>query len=274
MSDSDDPIEVRAHGVAGPFVGVLHGGPGAPGSVSGLVRVLAQSFRVLEPWQRGSGGERLTVARHVADLAEVAPERAVVWVGHSWGAMLALSFAARYPERTRGVVLVGCGTYDVASRAIYQQRMRAIRERRGDLARVDALLAQLNASEDADERTRIRLELAFNSAEVMTVDAVEAPDLSGGVDVLSNRETWEDAMRLQREGIEPALFSAITAPVLMLHGDDDPHPGDETYQTLKRCIPQLEYRAFPRCGHEPWRERYAREPFLGALQGWLHAHAG
>ena len=32
---------------------------------------MAQSYRVIEPIQRGSGGERLSVARHVADLREI-----------------------------------------------------------------------------------------------------------------------------------------------------------------------------------------------------------
>jgi hypothetical protein len=39
--------------------------------------------------------------------------------------------------------------------------------------------------------------------------------------------------------------------------------------TLLPHIPQLEYIGIPRCGHEPWRERHGREPFLAALRGWL-----
>ena len=35
---------------------------------AGLAEGLAARHRVLEPWQRGSGDEALTVARHVEDL--------------------------------------------------------------------------------------------------------------------------------------------------------------------------------------------------------------
>ena len=89
------------------------------------------------------------------------------------------------------------------------------------------------------------------------------------VDARGNVETWEDVLRLQAEGIEPAAFAAVACPVLMLHGDEDPHPGPATFDLLRRFIPQIRYRGFPRCGHRPWAERHAREPFLAALREWL-----
>ena len=64
-------IEVRRYGSVGPPVIVLHGGPGAPGYMAPVARALADEMVVLEPLQRASGGEPLTVARHVADLDEV-----------------------------------------------------------------------------------------------------------------------------------------------------------------------------------------------------------
>src|SRR5690349_1117429 len=71
--DDLEPIEVRRYSLQGPTVVVLHGGPGAPGSASGLARILARAFHVLEPLQRRSGRVPLTVSRHVEDLAVVAP---------------------------------------------------------------------------------------------------------------------------------------------------------------------------------------------------------
>ena len=61
----------REYGTAGPVVVLLHGGPGAAGYLAPVARELAGSFRVLEPFQRGSGGAPLTVARHVQDLLEL-----------------------------------------------------------------------------------------------------------------------------------------------------------------------------------------------------------
>ena len=70
-NSSGSVMHVRTCGRTGPTVIVLHGGPGASGYLAPVTRSLASSFRVLEPFQRGSGGEPLTVARHVADLHEV-----------------------------------------------------------------------------------------------------------------------------------------------------------------------------------------------------------
>ena len=91
-------IHIRRYGTAGPEVVVLHGGPGAPGHMAPVAKALADSFRVLEPFQRSSGSERLTVAHHIADLHEVVQSSCEsaqpALVGSSWGAMLALCYAA------------------------------------------------------------------------------------------------------------------------------------------------------------------------------------
>jgi pimeloyl-ACP methyl ester carboxylesterase len=220
-----EPIPVRKYeGARGPIV-VLHGGPGAPGSIAGLALGLAGDFEVWEPFQRRSGEVDLTVDRHVTDLHDVAPEAATI-VGHSWGAMLGLSYAARYPEQVRALVLVGCGTYDEASRAEYRRRR------------------------DASEP----------HAQPLFFDAA------------GQEETWQDVLHRQATGLEPRSFAAIRAPVLMLHGEDDPHPGTMIRDSLLPHIPHLEYMGIPRCGHEPWREAHGREPFFIALRAWLDAN--
>src|SRR6202795_4319954 len=95
-------MRVRSYGTLGPQVVVLHGGPGAPGHMAPVARGLAESFRIIEPFQRGSDGERLTVARHIADLHEVVRSSCEsvhpALVGSSWGAMLALCYAAEHPQ--------------------------------------------------------------------------------------------------------------------------------------------------------------------------------
>jgi pimeloyl-ACP methyl ester carboxylesterase len=60
----------------------------------------------------------------------------------------------------------------------------------------------------------------------------------------------------------------------MLHGADDPHPGTLIHERLATCVPNLELVLLDRCGHEPWRERHAREPFLAALGERLHRLTG
>jgi hypothetical protein len=59
----------------------------------------------------------------------------------------------------------------------------------------------------------------------------------------------------------------------MLHGVEDPHPGPMIRDSLLAYVSQLEYAEIQRCGHESWRERHGREPFLAALRAWLREHA-
>jgi pimeloyl-ACP methyl ester carboxylesterase len=69
--------------------------------------------------------------------------------------------------------------------------------------------------------------------------------------------------------VYPSAFAAIDAPALMLHGDDDPHPGRMIHTCLQKWMPGLAYVSWPRCGHSPWRERGAREDFYRTLKAWL-----
>ena len=259
-------MRIRTYGSSGPTVFVLHGGPGAPGHMAPVARGLADSFRVLEPWQRGSGDVRLTVARHVADLHDMVGshcrgERPAL-VGSSWGAMLALAYAAANPDRVGPLVLIGCGTFDCTAR----ERMRETVEQRTD----DALRRRLErlGEEFPDPDRRLKamadLTLPLYSCELVTTDLkIEA------CDARAHKETWDDMVRLQEEGIYPAAFAAIDAPVLMLHGAVDPHPGRMIRASLEPYLPQLEYREWERCGHYPWLERDARDEFLTVLRRWL-----
>src|SRR5712692_2832251 len=149
-------MHVRTYGTAGPLVIVLHGGPGAPGHMSPVARGLADSFRVLEPFQRGSGAQPLTVAHHVEDLRELIESRCAgarpALVGSSWGAMLALAFASAHPDLAGPLVLIGCGTFDPTARA----RMQAVLEARTDIP-LRLRLEQLPKEfPDPDQRFRER----------------------------------------------------------------------------------------------------------------------
>ena len=264
-----EELSSRSYGTHGPLVYVLHGGPAAAGAVRPIAAGLAESFRVIEPFQKGSSQLPLTVATHVADLdrlirARTDPTRPVI-VGHSWGAMLALAYAAAYPDRVRGIVCVGCGTFDTVSR----QTMRAIIYQRID-ERTRLLLAEL-PTRYPDPGDRLRAEHALlrraydYAADEPTIDNCEVPPL----DVKAYTETWNDMLRLQNDGTYPQAFTAIAAPVLMIQGSYDPHPGKMIYEALKPHIRHIEYVELDRCGHEPWRERFAKEEFFREMKGWI-----
>jgi pimeloyl-ACP methyl ester carboxylesterase len=88
-------------------------------------------------------------------------------------------------------------------------------------------------------------------------------------DLRAHTETWNDMMSLQERGVYPRAFQNIRSPILMLHGDFDPHPGTMIRDSLLAYLPQLEFHELESCGHEPWREKAARDQFFELTRDWL-----
>ena len=274
-----EPIRVRYYGNSGPQVVLLHGGPGAPGSLAPLARRLGERFRVMEPLQRTSGGPALTVVRHEMDLREVLQpqlsEGPISLVGFSWGAMLALTYAARHPADVDRVVLIGCGTFDSLSRATYQVCMEQ-HTSAATRMRLSTLGAELSARKNPVRRNELFAEFGKIYTRLQAFNPVAAEAESVCCDEAGFNETWKDVLSLQEQGIQPAEFVGISAPVTMIHGDEDPHPGPLIHDSLAPFIRNLKYLGLARCGHTPWIEKEAGDHFhkiLTQCLGQDHAHA-
>lgn len=262
-------MRTRTYGTFGPLVFTLHGGPAAVGEAEYIARGLSNTFRVVEPFQRGSGDRPLTVAQHVEDLHELiqemnSPIKPSI-IGESWGAMLALAYASAYPDNIAALVLVGCGTFDKASRA----RMNEIIEARmkDDLGK--GLQNLTKDHQDPGDRLKAKYDQIgkYYNYDPETLEQQMQP--IAPFDMRAHTETWNDMLELQEKGIYPTAFSTIKSPVLMLHGDYDPHPGQMIHANLLPYIPQIEYHELPNCGHSPWKERLARQEFFLVMSSWL-----
>ncbi|MHB9003675.1 MAG: alpha/beta fold hydrolase [Coriobacteriia bacterium] len=261
------PIEVREHGKHGPDIVVLHGGPGGQGSVVSLAAALAPSYHVLEPLMRPAGTLPMTMDQHAEDIAQIAPPQAT-YIGWSWGAMLGLTFASLYPDRVKSLVLVGCGAYDEASREEHLARRRASLGADGE-ARYFDLLARMRTTTDVEWANSLLGQVTELVEKSQAVEPIGLTATDTVPDAAGYLETWADVIRLQRDHIEPARFSAIGCPVLMLHGEEDTHPGHLIRDVLQIHVTQLAYIGIPACGHVPWYERYGREAFFTALKQWI-----
>ncbi len=258
-------ITVRTYGNSGPPVFVLHGGPGAAGYMAPVARELSSDYRVFEPLQRRSGDIPLTVDQHIADLREVVdaccPGERPALVGSSWGAMLALAFAGVHSDLAGPLVLIGSGTFTVESSREFH-RLLAGRVPAEVEARLEA------AANAADPDAALRAAAADLDAPY-SYELEDLDDSLEWVDARGNQETDRDWNRRRAAGDFPGAFSGVTSPILMIHGVADPHPGRMIRDSLLPVLPQLEYVEIERCGHYPWRERYAREPFYAVLNSWL-----
>jgi pimeloyl-ACP methyl ester carboxylesterase len=180
--------------------------------------------------------------------------------------MLALAFAAAHGEQVGSLVLIGCGTFDPLAR----ERMRQIRDERMNHRMRRRMESLVEEFPDPDERLLAMGELL---SPLYSYDPLPEEEEIESCDARGHRETWDDMLRLQERGVYPAAFATIAAPVLMLHGAWDPHPGAMIRAGLLPYLPKLEYREWERCGHSPWREKAAREEFFAVLRDWLARHA-
>ena len=120
-------LSVRRWGQSGPPVVLLHGLGGSGASWRWTAEVLGDQFRVVAPDLIGFGHSpwpkiAYTVDDHLDALdamlaAEGLPPGPIVLGGHSLGAILALAWARRHPERFAGLVLIGLPCYRSAQEA-------------------------------------------------------------------------------------------------------------------------------------------------------------
>ena len=101
---------IRLYGQKPYSVAVIHGGPGAPGSMAPVANGLKEKYGVIEPLQSADSvdGQIRGTLQH--SLMEY--DAPFILIGHSWGAWLVWMLAAKYPKMVRHIILVGSGPFD------------------------------------------------------------------------------------------------------------------------------------------------------------------
>ncbi len=225
----------------GVHVLLLHGTLSTAGQLSGLARSLAASGErtVHAIDRRGSGASRLDeprpidVAVHVDDLVAVLDTEGVaeaVIVGISYGACLALEFAARRPGRTRAVV-----AYEPPYGPVADAGTRA------DFAAVAAATERAFETHGAPAAAEAFLTgVAGPDAWTKLPDRARAflADEGGGA--------YADAALL---GFDPDGLAAITAPVTILTGDASQPFYRPIADTLATLIPGAHRGHLPGMAH-------------------------
>lgn len=131
-----------------PFkIAVVHGGPGAPGSVAPVARDLSKVCGVLEPLQTAN-----TLDGQVEELREILEKHGdlpTVLIGWSHGSGLSCLLASRYPTIVRKLIVIGTTPFDEKYQAeIARNRLlRLSEEERAEFLSL-AEIIQNSANED------------------------------------------------------------------------------------------------------------------------------
>lgn len=247
VADDGTRLHWQTVGEHGDTIVYLHGGPG--GQASGRLADLAELARthvVLGYDQRGGGRSPvadttvITPDAHVADLDAIRRHfglERLTLLGHSWGAALAVLYAARHPDHVERIILNG--PMPPARVPFEAERAAAMDQAKWNLC------AEL-VGEGGDE-------------------AIEActrrPDLNARIYF---RDTTHIARTTGRGGVEPSAFrntmrvlgdwdfrpamTRVRAPALVIEGRHTPVPMDQV-EIWARTIPNARLLVIDGAGH-------------------------
>ena len=254
---------VRIYGDEPFRVAALHGGPGAPGYMAPVARELSCHVGVLEPLQTAD-----SLDGQIDELrAQLSPydKEGFTLIGSSWGAVIAIFLAGRYKGIAEKLILVGSAVFDEYHSSLVKEN-RLNRLAIDDRRRIEVLASRMKGAA-GKERDAMFKEWADLHFEPDVYDPLTRDLEVIETQPLVNERVWNDFKilrdepgRLQRE------FSGIDIPVVVIHGDYDPHPIDGIRPYLSQWIPQTSFHILANCGHYPWIEKHARDEFFRILR--------
>jgi pimeloyl-ACP methyl ester carboxylesterase len=249
--------KVRFYGEAPYTVAVIHGGPGAPGSMAPVARELATTCGVLEPLQSAD-----TLDGQVDELRGVLDEHGalpVTLIGSSWGAMLSYILAARHADRVKKLILVGSGGY--SRNADTGMTTRMLRLSPAERLEVRALTETLNGDLPGGKDAALaRLgQLFTEKTDTFLPLTLDTEVIEVRYDI--HLRVWGEVAQLRRSGDLLDLGRQIECPVIAIHGSYDPHPADDVRTSLAAVVQDFRFVLLKNCGHYPWIERDAKAKF-------------
>ena len=243
-------------------VTVIHGGPGASGSMAPVAKELSLKCGVLEPLQTA-----VSIDGQIQELYRTLEQNSnppVTLIGWSWGAWLSFLFASTYQPFVKKLILIGSGPFKQKYvQQILQTRLsRLTEEQKQEYHEVSQSLDDPGIK-DKDYIFK-RLGGLFDNADAYS--PIELEDEATEVQYEIFRSVWEEASELRRNGRLLKRAQDIQCPVTAIHGDYDPHPYEGVERPLSGKVRKFKFVLLRNCGHKPWIERDARSRFYCLLK--------
>jgi proline iminopeptidase len=266
----------RAIGNGTPLV-VLHGGAGMSHDYLApqMSRLLSQDFRLVYYDQRASGRSTgledttlLTMAQFVEDLDAVREAMGLErmnLLGHSFGGLLAMYYAAAYPQRVEKLLLIDTSPASWELNFPYFRRTIAERRTEVEQRQMEELTARGDLGTNPatmDKYMKVFFRTFFH-------DRSLSDSLDLGIDEqwlannsVTGRLVWEE---LGRYDIHDRL-TQITAPTLLLHGSASVI-SLEGAEAIHARIPTSRLIVLDDVGHFPYIE--APRAFKAAVRAFV-----
>ena len=250
----------------GEAIVLLTGGPGAGyQQLEDVARTLGKSRRVILLEQRGTGRSMPTpfdtstinLQTAHADLVRVLDHLKLsqaIFVGHSWGAMLAMSFATVYPSRVTSLVLIAPGPFKLDNDVftIYSTNKEA-RLAPDERKMLDSALQRMqspNASKE-DSSVYYKWELSPVIYDRNKIDSLVVVINKGGLNPKTGSFIFQSLGRQQFD-LSKRLVG-FTKPVHIITGAQDPM-AFISYE-VKILLPNSQLHWINKAGHFPMFEQ-------------------
>jgi len=270
----------RRVGAGGALGLLLHGGPGS--SMNGVwpdLQRLAKTRTIVMYDQRGGGRSelikspaQLTSTHHVRDLEALRLELGLsrfALIGESWGAGLAILYAAAHPEHVERLLLIGPMP---PTRAILERRMDESDAAMGFRRQLAQVRRAMPDSPDPIATCReffaLYLKQFFVTPEGMARRRGSSCD--GPPDGVRNYFVVNDATfaSLGNWDFRP-LLTGLTMPALVIEGEQSLPSNVESARVMAQSLPNATLLLVPKAGHYPQVEE--PEPFFQAVERFLAA---
>ena len=260
-------IYYKIYGQGKPIV-FIHGGPGYSSERmdSLAIKLAAYNYQVILFDHRGTGKSKvtnydtatITIENNVADieaLLTATGNKSAIILGHSYGGILAMSFADKYPGMVDKLVLCSSGGINLDFIGYFEDNIFQ-RLSYTDSLPVTSQTQPVTLKEREEaffERIRINAPayLYYKSnvpklVKLLTIPGSYNPDV--------NQLTWYDLFRNNYDLSHN--FKNFTKPTLILQGRQD-ILGDETALTINKAFPGSKLIFIDKCGHVPWLDQPA-----------------
>jgi proline iminopeptidase len=251
---------------------ILHGGPDFDHRylLPDLDR-LADAFRLIYYDQRGRGQsadqvqpEEVTLRSDLEDLDKVREHgqlESAALLGHSWGTVLALEYALRFPARVSHLILMNPAPASASDVAVF--RTAYVQKLGADLDRQREIVASAAYKTGDPEAVAARYRLHFKPALKRPEDyeklmaTMKAGFFSQGKEGIVKARAVED--RLMRDTWQVASYDLLpklrnlSIPTLVISGDYDFIPG-EIAAHIAQAIPNARLVTIKDCGHFSYLE--------------------
>ncbi len=249
---------VRLYGNEPYNIVLVHGGPGAIGSLKGFAKELniRTDVGVVEAIQ-----SKYSIAELIEELycqiKENCPGK-VTLIGHSWGAWLVALFTEKHPESVKDVVLIGSGPLE--DQYVAEIDSRRLEHLSGEDAGLFRRLINNRVTDEDMKKIPAMIEKSDNycleDRELHRADKTDSE---------MYHLVWSEAARLRTTGELMDVFRKINRKIYLIQGICDPHPVNGVKIPLQENNVPCEIYVLEKCGHSPFMEKYAKDEFYHIL---------